>query len=306
MKTKFRSILCAALIVCLALGFSGCGMLKTIRDNARIASERAILDTPAPEALPGLFNDALENAVDSGVKVEETVTLSIGRPRVEPAEETDAAAVFSKTANALKDLIVMESPGSSARELANGELGDTLLAPVNAAQVKLAEAARTEAKSPVLDADGEPVTDAEGNQTYESVISNNYATVKLSFHETETSVETDENGEEKETVTVIPADAAVVNSVFGAAAEREAVLAEFSKLAAYLRVNDYETVYNECTVTALIDMDENLSHSVNYVKNFTVTASVTGVGAFADMGDMTVTFDGKWEADYVFEFDPEA
>lgn len=306
MKTKCRSILCAALCLCLALGFSGCGMLKTIRDNARIASERVILDTPAPEALPGLFNDALNNAVASGVKVEETVKLTIGKPKAEPAEETDASKIFSKTANALKDLIVMESPGSSARELANGELGDTLLAPVDTAQVKLAEATRNEMRSPVLDADGEPVTDAEGNQTYKNEISNNYATVKLSFHETETSAETDENGEEKETVTVIPADAAVVESVFGAPAEREAVLAEFNKLAAYLRVNDYETVYKECTVTALIDMDENLSHSVNYVKNFTVTASVTGVGAFAELGDFTVTFDGKWEADYVFEFNPEA
>ena len=32
---------------------------------------------------------------------------------------------------------------------------------------------------------------------------------------------------------------------------------------------------------------------------------MTGVGAFAEAGDMAVTFDGKWEADYAFDFNPE-
>ena len=36
MKTKLRALLIALLCVALAAGFSGCGMLKTIRENARI------------------------------------------------------------------------------------------------------------------------------------------------------------------------------------------------------------------------------------------------------------------------------
>ena len=124
-------VLCAALV----LSLSGCGMLKTIRDNARLASELKILDTPAGEALPGLFNTAVNNAVEAGVKVDETVSLNIGKPNVEPAEESGAAEILRKTANALKNLILEEEPGKSERELKNEELGDTLLRPVDTAAV---------------------------------------------------------------------------------------------------------------------------------------------------------------------------
>jgi hypothetical protein len=305
MKPIARAVLCVVLCAALALSLTGCGMLKTIRDNARLASEREILDTPAEEALPELFNTAVKNAVEAGVKVDETVSLNIGKPNVEPAAENEAAEILRKSANALKNLIVMDGPGSGERELKNAELGDTLLGSVDPAAVQSASGAREEAKSAVTDEDGEPVTDEQGNQVYEYTVVNNFVTVTLALHGTETAVETDENGEEKETVTVLPADAAMVEKVYGTAVEKEEVLRQFEKLAAYLRLNDYDIVYKECTVTALVDMDASVAHTVKYVKNFTVTASVTGVGAFADMGDMTVTFDGKWEADYAFDFNPE-
>ena len=302
MKTKLRALLIALLCVALAVGFSGCGMLKTIRENARIASERTILETPAEDALVGLFNDALAASMAAGVEVDESVSFHIGRPRLESENESAAADILGKCADALKNLIMEADPGSSSRELESGALADTLLGPVDAADVKAAAAKRNLVNVAVTDENEEEVTDAEGRVVTEQKINDNFAEITLSFHETETKTETDEDGSKKETVTVLPVSAELAQKYFGAAPAPDEIGKEFEKLSAYLRVDDYSVEYKACEITALIDLDAAVAHTVRYVKNFTVTAAVTGVGEFADMGKLTVTFDGSGETDYTFEF----
>ena len=307
MKTKVRTVLCAALCVLLALSLTGCGMLKTIRENARRASEIAVLETPAEDTFPALFNAALDNAEKSASKVTETVSLSVGKPQAVSLNdaESSGAKVFAKTADALKNIILMDGFGSGERELTPDALGDTLLSAVDAADVKGFDSSRNEANVPVTDEDGEPVTDEQGNNVYEKKVSNNYATLKLFFNETETSVETDGDGNEKETVTDLPADAALVEKVFGPAMDAAEVEAQLAKLSDYLTVNGYELTYTRCVVSAVVDLDTNLAHEVSYEKNFTVTANVTGKGVLAEVGDLEITFSGKITTEYTFEFEAE-
>ena len=302
MKTKLRALLAALTCVALAVGFSGCGMLKTIRENARIASERVILETPAEDTLAGLFNDALAASMAAGVEVDESVSFHIGRPRLESETESAAADILGKCADALKNLITEADPGSSEREIESGDFSDTLLGPVDAADVKAVSARRNLVNVAVTDENGKEVSDEEGNLVTEQKINDNFAEVTLSFHENETKTETDDEGNEKETVTVLPVDAALAQKYFGAAPDRAEILNQLAKLSAYLQVDSYEIEYKACEITALIDLDETVAHSVRYTKNFTVTAEVTGVGAFADMGRLTVAFDGSAETDYTFEF----
>ena len=59
MKKPIQVVLALLLCAALAVGGSGCGMLKTIRNNAKLASERKILETPADSELAGIFNKDL-------------------------------------------------------------------------------------------------------------------------------------------------------------------------------------------------------------------------------------------------------
>lgn len=292
----FALLLCAAL----AVGGSGCGMLKTIRENARIASERKILENPAEEELASVFNQALPGSAAACKKLSESVSFEIGKPRVEG--EGAGADILRAAANTLKSLIMQSAPGSSSREVDPADLGDTLLKNVAPADVVKGENSRNEANVAVTDADGKELTDEEGNVKMTSVVTDNILYITMNFNDIRVYTETDDEGNPQEKTEIVPPEKALVEKYFGVSSDRDAVLQEFGKLKGYLQVNDYTVEYKDCKVLAVLNMDTSELSEVRYTKNFTVTAAVTGVGPFAEMGDLTVSFDGAEITDYTFSY----
>ena len=291
MKKRMMRFLCAVLCLALTASFCGCGMLKTIRENAN----RPILDSPAEDSLAEFFNTALENTRAAAVDGSETVTLEIGRPSLEPEAESKAASILGTAADTLKKIIMEQKPGSSERDLKSDAAEDTLLRAVDAADV-LAKVVRNEISMPVTDENDEQLTDEDGNLLTENKISDNILILTLSFGGAE------EAAGDGEDAPASPPDKAVVEKYFGKGADDAAVREELQKVAAYLQLDDYTVDYTSCGINAEIDLERTVLHAVTYEKHFTVTAHLTGVGSFEELGAVTVTFDGTVRTDYTFDF----
>ena len=300
MKKRFPKLLALALCAVLLLGCSSCGMFKSIRESARLAREREIMETPAEADLASVYNEALQGSRQKAEKLTEKISYSVGRPSVE--SENGDVGILSAAADTLKKMIMESAPGSSERELAPGEIADTLLKELAGAEISSMTGSRNEAMENQTDENGKEITDEEGNVVTAPVTLDNILRTEFRFYTEEKKTETDENGNEKETVTLHPADAAVIEKYFGAPADKAAVLAGFDSVKDYLQVNDYTVEYKDCRINATGDMENSELESVSFVKKMTVTADVTGAGAFAHLGNFTVTLDVSKTTEYSFTF----
>ena len=189
--TVFALLLCAALM----LSCSSCQVLKNILQ----AREREILDAPDASHMADYYNEALANALREASEVKENVSYSVGKPSVE--SESGDVDILKKAADTLKKMTMEASPGSEERKLQPAETADTLLKNLKTADYCTGVT--------------QPVT------------VDNILFMDFMFYEEEKKTETDENGNEKETVTLLPVDAAMVDACFGAPATKEEVLAGF-------------------------------------------------------------------------------
>jgi hypothetical protein len=304
MKKRFLSVFALLLSAALLLSFSSCGMFRTIRENALLAKQRAIIDTPDDSQMADVYNEALANTLREATAVKENVSFSVGKPSV--SSDTGDVSILSKAADTLKKMIMQEDPGSEERTLPPQDIADTLLKDLNGADVVSVSGTRVSTVENVTDADGKEVTDEEGNVLTQTVTVNNVLRAEYRFYGEEKKTETDENGNEKETVTLLPPDPAVIEKYFGAPREKAAVLAGLDGIKEYLQVNDYTLEYKDCRVKTVSELDTGVLESVIFEKKMAVTAQVTGVGALAHMGAFTVTFDLSENTEYTFTFPEQA
>lgn len=81
---------------------------------------------------------------------------------------------------------------------------------------------------------------------------------------------------------------------------------EFAKTSAYLKLNDYDVVYEGCTITATVNRFTDELTNVYYYKAANVTADMTGLDTLENYGDVSVmftledkaNFDITWTSDY--------
>lgn len=88
--------------------------------------------------------------------------------------------------------------------------------------------------------------------------------------------------------------------------EPSEVLAKLNRTENSFTVSEYSFVPNGCVITAVFNAATDELVSLNYNKNLTVTAEVTGEGSLAPLGTQTVQFDCGSNMDYQFGRESEA
>ncbi len=124
----------------------------------------------------------------------------------------------------------------------------------------------------------------------------------------ETAAAEDAASEEETTeeeTTVILADDAVIESVFGGAKNKEDVLKNFECISEYIVVSDYTTENAECKVTADADLGEGNITFIRFEQNMKVTVKAQGVGALAEYGDIEIVFNLTKTTGYDFTYQVE-
>lgn len=91
-------------------------MLNSIKENVRLAAERQMLETP--DSAEAVYSDAYEKSWKEAQSVEETVSIRVGRPKVEGEGDI---SLFADAASSLRDLMLSSVPGESARTLTSDE-----------------------------------------------------------------------------------------------------------------------------------------------------------------------------------------
>lgn len=79
-------------------------------------------------------------------------------------------------------------------------------------------------------------------------------------------------------------------------------------MAEYAKVNDYDAVYKNCTVTAVVNRLTDELISIKYSKNVEIAAKVTMLGKFAKAGDLNINFtvENVREYEFAWPVDEEA
>ncbi len=117
----------------------------------------------------------------------------------------------------------------------------------------------------------------------------------------ETTAEETTAAAEEET-TLILADDATIEGIFGSLKDKEAVLANFENIKDYIVVSDYEITYENCLITSDADLEAGVLNFVNFQKNMKVTAKAEGVGALAAYGEIEVVFTLTLNTNYEFSY----
>ena len=293
MKTIVRTAGAALLCLTLALSLCSCSMLKSIRENAEALKNRVILGTPGEKDLPATYNEALKNAFAGSEKISEKITYSVRDPKVEG--DQGKADRMDKAADTLAKMIMAENPGKSEREIKAQT--ESLLRELVAGDILGTDTGRTTVTEAVTDEKGDNVIDEKGENVTQAVIKDNILTLTVKFY----TEKPDPEDKEKKIPDVIASDD-VIEAYFGAPADQTQVLGNFDPLAAYVKVNGYEIKYENCYLTAVIDLEKQTLTGVTLHKNMTVTAQTTGAGSLAELGDMTVTFRVEKVTEYGFTY----
>lgn len=303
MKKIIRAIFASVLCAFLMMSLSSCEMIANIKERARLASERVILASPEDNALADEFALALSGALEKNEGITEVVNIGVNSPSIEC--ENGEADILKAAANTLKNLIVSDNLGSPEKAISADEISDTLLKNIENTDILSASSSRNTREETVTDEDGKEVKDENGELIKEKVVADNLLTFRFNFYSEETVTETNDSGEEKEVTVITPADSKVIEKYFGSLPDKDSILSEFDVIKGYFEVNDYTVEYTNCSISAQTDMDADELTFVTYTRAFKVTASVTGVGPFSDMGELTVTFTGSETTTYNFSYPQE-
>lgn len=123
----------------------------------------------------------------------------------------------------------------------------------------------------------------------------------------ETTLNTNESAEEttEEETTVLYADNSVIESVFGAAKNKEDVLKNFECISEYIVVSDYTSENAECKITADADLGTGNVTFIRFEQNMKVTVKAQGVGALSQYGDIEIVFNITKTTNYDFTYETE-
>lgn len=307
MKKSIKTVISFMVITLLVLSFSSCSIFEAMRENALNASQTTIYATPEEEKIIAEFNELLASSVNEASAITESISYSAGTPDV--FKDGEEAGTLDAAAKQLKNFIMSAKPGSTSEVLEKG--AESLLNQLDEAAVLEFNFTRNIASENVTDEKGNEVADEEGNVVTETYISDNILHLTFNYFANETvlgenvEASTDENGEAVEETTIIYAEDATIESVFGTPKDKEAVLKNFEVVKDYIAVSDYEIEYLNCLITSDADLEENRISFVNFQKNMKVTAKAQGVGALESYGEIEIVFNLTLNTNYSFEYETE-
>lgn len=301
MKKSIKTVISFVLITLLALSFSSCSVFQSMRENALNASQTTIYATPEKDQIISEYNSLLALSLMDATEIKENVSYSAGKPDVFKAGEE--AGVLDAAANQLKNFIMSANPGSASTILEEG--ADSLLKSLDEAAVLEFDFTRNIASENVTDEKGNEAKDEDGNVITETHISDNILHLTFNFF-TEASLlgegVTNEEGDNIVETTMVYAEDATIESVFGSLKDKETVLKNFENVKDYIVVSDYEIAYENCIITSDADLEEGRLNFVNFQKNMKVTAKAEGVGALAQYGEIEVVFNLTLNTSYEFSY----
>lgn len=309
MKKSIKTIISFMTITLLMLSLSSCTIFEAMRQNALEAAETTIYATPEDEKIISEFNALLASSKAKASEIKENISYSAGTPDV--LKDGEEAGVLDSAANQLKNFIMSANPGSTSRTIEK-DATDSLLNTINEAAVLKYDATRNLATVNITDEDGKEVYDEEGNVMTEQVISDNILHLTFNYFADEivppapgAEPVTDAEGNAVEETTVIYADDATIESVFGTLKDKEAVLKNFENIKDYITVSDYEIKYNNCLISSDANIETGEVSFVNFQKNMTVTAKAEGVGSLASYGEIEIVFTLTQNINYEFSYAEE-
>lgn len=306
MKKTLKTIISFVSIALLVLSFSSCSIFQAMRENAMNADKIVIHDSPEAEKLITQFNEMLAASKAEAIEIKENIGYSAGTPEV--LKDGSEAGILDSAAGQLKNFIMSANPGSQSNVIEKD--ASSLLNALDEAFVLNYTFSRNMVTENVTDAEGAEVTDADGNIVTEDRISDNCLHLTFEFFDVTaadgTEYETNENGEVEEETTVVFAEDATIEAVFGTLKDKADVLKNFENVKDYITVSDYEVDYNKCTITSDADLETGRLSFVRFQKEMTVTAQAEGVGALSEYGKLEVVFNLTQTVTYEFTYEEEA
>ncbi len=305
MNASLRKGISLLLCLGLAVSLSACSIIRNIKENAAREAETEIFDSPADENAVETYNAALKKTLESCAAVHSDVRFGVRDAEALSPDETGALTLLNAASKQLTGLIMAEKPGSESKTLPPDEAADTLRKALDAGDVPGLTTDRNYSSEKVTDEAGNELKDENGEAVTERYISDNQLKLTLRYYTEEVLREAyvDEEGNEVPAETErIPAADALIESVFGEAKDKAAILAQFDAIQDYLQVRDYTVSYTDCSVRGEIDLETGLLTHVTFEKNMSVKASVTGVGSLEKLGDFTVALNVNETTDYGFDF----
>lgn len=313
MKKSFKTIISFMLITLLALSFSSCSIFESMRQNALEAAETTIYATPEEAQIIAQYNKILNASVEKAEVIKESVSYSAGSPKV--LKDGEDAGILNAASKQLKTFIMSAKPGNAQAYIKGAPEGteakameESLIAKIDEASVLGFDFNRNIAVENVTDEKGNNLTDDEGNNITEEKIKDNVLHLTFNYFENKVvseEAETNENGEAVEETTVIYAEDATIEAIFGSNKDKETVLKNFEAVKDYIVVSDYEIEYKNCLVTTDMDLEGETVPFISFQKNMTVTAKAEGVGALSSYGEIVVVFDLTMTTRYEFTYPAE-
>ena len=282
----------ALVLALLMLSLSACSMLQNIKENAKRNAEKQILDTPADEVLLAGWDETVRNSFETCHKVSSHTSTDIGRPHV--TGDADVS-LLDAAAGIVKDLIADGAPGDETKDV--GSISGTALEGYDPALALEVKTERNTIDEAVTGEDGKELTDEEGEVIREKKVSDNFLKATFCYY----TVKEPSEGEEGEPA-YVPADEALLISVFGEKRDKNEVLSHFDVVGRYFTDIDYTFTYLDPEVRCELDLDEKRLTSVEFNKIIRVTATAKCVGPLEKCGAVTVTFDLDEKTAYTFDY----
>lgn len=301
MKKSIKTVISFVLITLLALSFSSCSVFQSMRENALNADKTTIYATPEKDQIISEYNTLLAASLMDAKEIKENVSYSAGKPDVFKAGEE--AGILDAAANQLKTFIMSANPGSTSNVIAAD--ADSLLKLLDEAAVLEFDFTRNIASENVTDDKGNEVTDDNDIVVTETHISDNTLHLTFNFFAAADVIGegvTNEAGESVVETTMVYAEDATIESIFGTLKDKETVLKNFENIKDYIVVSDYEIAYENCLITSDADLEEGRLNFVNFQKNMKVTAKAEGVGVLAEYGEIEVVFNLTLNTNYEFTY----
>lgn len=295
MKMLVKNITAVCASVAVLASLSSCTLFKTMRENALNVTEPAICDTPAENMLIDDFNSFVAASLSAASKVTENISFEAGNPEVKQNGEN--AGLLADAAKQLKALIMSEKPGKSSREI--GASDESLLTALDKAAILSFSYDRNYNTETVTNEKGNDTADEDGNAITVTSVSDNVLHLTVNYFDSMPA----SGSENEEETTLISAQNATIESVFGSLRDKQAVISQFDCVKDYLELKDYSLSYTACKITADIDLSTQQVLFVRFEKCMNVSANVTAVGALAAYGELQVALPLTEVTNYEFSFE---
>ena len=310
MKKTLKSVVAVLLTAAILYAFCSCSLFSSIRKRVEEANNTTLAATPEEKEVVDHFNGLLSNSVDRAEKINEKIEYKFSGLNIKEADGSDAGAL-GKSAGMLKKLVAEKKPGKAERTIEDKNISDTLLSEVEADKLLDFDFSRNTRVVNVTDEAGKEVANDNGENVTEILITDNILKTVFKYFKDvadkdATTSEPAEGETAAEPTTRVLADDGVINEVFGDAADKAEVLANFDCIKEYVSVVDYTVTNGSCEIRSDIDLVASDLSDIVFFRPMTVTATVKGVGALEKYGELTVTVELEKTVSYSFVYPAEA